>query len=133
MKRLITFIVSLVLFVTTGIAQVIRFNTTSYTSKVKKSYGWTNWRPRESSDMLLTIDLDSDLVTIYSPKIQVYKIIDYLGNWIDQDGDQVVKFEFIDQDGDRGMMRLIERRNGNKEIYIDFSNIIWVYSVIRLQ
>lgn len=132
MKRLITLIVALVLFIATGFSQVIRFNTTSFTSKEKGYYGWSDWKPRQSSDMLLTLDLNSDLVTIYSPRVQVYKIIDYLGNWIDEDGDQVIKFRFIDQDGDIGTMRLMQRRSGTSEIYIDFSNIIWVYSVIRL-
>lgn len=113
-------------------AQVINFRTTSYTSKEYTPYGWTDWRPYQSSNMLLVIDIDRDLVTIHSPKIQRYKIIEYEGTYTDYDGDQTMQYRFIDNDGDLGVMRLMQRRNGKSEVYIQFANIIWVYSVIRL-
>lgn len=135
-KKFIIGVVLLLLgiFITSSeaLCQVIRFNTTSFTSKERTSYGWSGWKKKSSSDMLLTIDLDSDLVTIYSPRIQVYKIINYDGAWTDSDGDSTVQYKFIDQDGDYGTLRLVQRRNGLSEVYIDFSNIIWVYSVVRL-
>lgn len=113
-------------------AQVINFRTTSYTSKEYTPYGWTNWRPYQNSNMLLTIDIDSDLITIYSPRTQYYKIIEYDGAYIDKDRDETIRFKFIDQDGDRGTIRLMQRRNGKSEVYIQFPNVMWVYSIIRL-
>lgn len=113
-------------------AQTISFRTTSYTYKEMGYYGWTDWKPYQSSNMLITMDLTNDVVTIYSPKTQIYAIYSYNGSYVDSDGDQISKYSFVDQDGDIGQMRLVIRRNGTSELYIDFSNIIWVYSVIRL-
>lgn len=116
----------------TSFAQVINFETTSYTYKTYNGYSWSNWAPYAHSSMLLTMDIDRDLVIINSPKTQIYRIIDYSGMYTDRDGDSTAEFKFIDQDGDRGTMRLMQRRSGKSEIYIQFANVIWVYSVIRL-
>lgn len=113
-------------------AQTINFRTTSFTYKERTYSGWSNWAPTEASNMLLTMDLDNDLVVIYSPTTQIYSITSYDGTSKDRDGDTTAKYHFIDQDGDRGVMRLVMRRSGKSEIYIDFSNVIWVYSVLRL-
>lgn len=112
--------------------QIIKFRTTSYTSKEYTPYGWTNWQKYQRSDMLVEMDFSNDIVTIYSPRRQYYKIVNYNGTYTDRDGDTTASFDFIDQDNDYGSMRLVQRRNGKSEIYIDFSNIIWVYSVVRL-
>ena len=132
MRKFLVTLTFVVLAVISVSAQTIRFKTTSYTSKEYTAYGWTNWRPYQSSDMLVTMNLDTDIVTIYSPRKQIYKIISYEGEYIDNDGEPVLLYRFIDQDGDMGTMKLMQRRSGKSELYIQFSNIIWVYSVIRL-
>lgn len=129
-KILIMMLLSIVSL--TSFAQIINFETTSYTSKQLTSRGWTNWKPQQRSSMLLTIDLSRDVVTIYSPRIQVYRVVDCSDAYIDRDGDTVMELKFIDQDGDRGTMRLLQRRSGKSEVYVCFSNIIWVYTVIRI-
>lgn len=130
-KKLITLIL-IIFSVITASSQVIDFRTTSYTSKQYTAYGWTNWKPYQSSNMLVTMNFNTDIVTIFSPRKQVYKIISYEGSGIDYDGDAVAEFNFIDQDGDVGTMKLMQRTNGKSEIYIMFSNVIWCYSVRRL-
>lgn len=132
MKRFLLIVLLCTITTIAASAQVLRFRTTSFTSKERTSRGWTNWRPFESSDMLLTMDLNSDLVTIYSPTTQYYQIVSYNGTYTDNDGDTTASYSFYDQDGDRGTMRLVQRRNGRSEIYVDFANIMWCYSVIRL-
>ena len=131
MKRLLLAMLLCVISVT-SFAQVINFETTSYTYKTYNGYSWSKWAPYQSSDMLLTMDMDKDLVIIYSPKTQIYKIIDYIGTYVDNDGDATIEFKFIDGDGDYGTMRLMQRTSGKSEVYIQFANVIWCYSVIRL-
>ena len=129
------FLVALTLVVLTAVsvsAQTIRFRTTSFTSQERTSYGWTNWKPYQSSDILVTMNLDTDIVTIYSPRKQIYKIISYEGEYMDNDGEPILLYRFIDQDGDIGTMKLMQRRSGKSELYIMFNSIIWVYSVVRL-
>lgn len=130
MKRLLVMLVLMISMVSAS-AQVLNFRTTSYTYKENYGYGWSNWAPFENSNLLITINLNTDVVTIYSSKIQRYQIIDYIGTTTDQDGDTTIKYRFIDQDGDYGHMRLVQRNGSKSEIYIDFRNVIWVYSVIR--
>lgn len=112
-------------------AEIISFRTTSYTYKTYDGRRWSNWAPYQSSNMLITFDFNNDVVTILSPRIQRYRILSYLGTTTDRDGDKTLKYDFLDQDGDYGVMRLVERVSGKCEIYIDFRNVIWVYSVIR--
>lgn len=114
-------------------AQILEFRTTAYTQKQLNSYGtWSDWSPWQNSSMLIQMDLDKDIVVIYSPVTQRYKIIAYVGNYTDKDGEQSAEYKFIDQDGDRGTMKLMVRKSGRSEIYIMFRNIIWVYTVVRI-
>ena len=131
MKRLLLAMLLCIISIT-SFAQVINFETTSYTYKTYNGYSWSKWAPYQSSSMLLTMDIDRDLVIIYSPRTQIYKIVDYKGSYTDKDGDATMEFKFIDQDNDRGTMRLMQRRNGKSEVYIQFADVIWVYSVVRL-
>lgn len=108
-------------------AQVLNFRTTAFTTKQYSS--WAKW---QNSDMLITMDFNNDIVTIYSPNTQIYKIYSAEGSYYDSDGDYHMDFKFIDQDGDRGTMTLMQRTNGASEIYIRFANVQWCYRVRRL-
>lgn len=80
--------------------------------------------------MLLTIDLTNDIVTVYSPNIQRYKVY-AVGNFYYESNAQVQEYKFIDQDGDSGTLKLVMRTTGRSEVYIQFANIIWAYIVVR--
>lgn len=113
-------------------AQIYTYRTTGYAIKKVNSYGnWTDWSAWQDSDLSMVINFNTDMVTIYSPKTQRYKITEFVRNFTDDSGGKQVEFVFIDQDGDRGHMRLRIETNGNSQIYIEFSNIIWVYNVRR--
>lgn len=136
MKKFLTFAFLLlaVSFIVpqTAKAQIYTYKTTEFAYKYVNSYGkWNDWSSWEKSSMLITINFDTDIVKIYSPTTQVYKITDYLEEYTDQYGGKQVKFEFIDQDGDYGKMRLRIEKNGNSQIYIDFANVMWVYNVVK--
>lgn len=132
-QRIFAFVMFVILSITAISAQTISFKTTSFSYREKNSYGWTNWSNSTSSNLLLTIDIDNDRVTIFSPLTQYYKITEYVSQGYDSDGDYVAKFRFIDQDRDYGTLRLIQRTSsGKSEVYIDFANVMWCYSVIRL-
>ena len=86
--------------------------------------------------MNLCINLSTDQIIIYSPKTQVYKVYGAYNDgkaYIDSNGGANLKFYVIDQDYDRGSIRLRVEKNGNSQVYVDFSNVAWVYNVIRTQ
>lgn len=113
-------------------AQTYYYNATSFAYKAVNSYGyWTNWTDWESCNVPIVMDYDNDVVTIYSNKTQIYKITKYIRKYIDSSGGSQVEFNFVDQDYDRGVMRLRVERNGNSQIYVGFTNIMWVYNVRR--
>ena len=131
MKKLL-FLILFVLSTITISAQVYTYRTYQYAYKQVNSYGnWTNWSDWQKSDMLMTINFDTDIVKIYSPKVQTYRITEFVRNFTDNSGGKQVELAFVDQDGDRGHMRLRIETNGNSQVYIEFNNIMWVYNVIR--
>ena len=113
-------------------AQVYTYRTTAYAYKKVNSYGnWTSWSDWQDSDMTMVINYNTDVITIYSPTTQRYKITKFVRKYTDSSGGQQVEFAFVDQDGDKGHMRLRIETNGNSQVYIEFSNIMWVYNVRR--
>lgn len=114
---------------------IMWFKTTAYAIKMQitRSDGttyWTKWTDWEESNMNVVFDLANDVITIYSPKTQVYRVLSVEDPPYDSAGRQV-KFRVRDQDGDYGYIRLRIENNGNSQIYVDFSNVSWVYNVRR--
>lgn len=115
-------------------AQVIKFRTVAYSENrydfnLQRWNGWSDW---EKSNMLLTVDLQNDVIKVYSPTPQIYKVYESGESYYDSDGDINILFNFIDQDYDKGVVRLLQRRSGSSEIYIEFLNVRWCYRVLRL-
>jgi hypothetical protein len=56
----------------------------------------------------------------------------YTDPYYDDGGGVQIKFSVIDQDGDRGTVRLRIQNDGNSQLYVDFADIMWVYNVYRI-
>ena len=111
-------------------AETYYYRTTEFAYKQINDYGrWTNWSDWEESNILISINLSTDVVVIFSPRTQRYKITDHVRNYTDNSGGKQSEYKFIDQDGDIGSMRLRKEKNGNSQLYIEFSNIMWVYNI----
>lgn len=130
-KALITLIL---IFCTLGIfaqSNVIWFRTTEFSWKYKEYGVWSDWTDWEDSNIKVKFDLNKDQIIIYSPTIQVYTVLGIEEPPYDSSGQQV-KYRVIDQDYDRGHIRLRIENNGNSQIYIDFADLKWVYNVVRI-
>ena len=113
-------------------AQVYTYRTTGYAYKKVNSYGnWTQWSDWQDSDMRVVINFNTDVITIYSPKTQIYKVTEHLRNFTDSSGGSQVEFAAVDEDGLRCHIRLRIETNGNSQIYCEWSNLIHVYNVRR--
>lgn len=106
---------------------ILRFRTTAYAQKVQP-YNWSEW---QNSNMIVTFNLRNDIITIQSPKPQIYKIYDSYEEIYDNGG-KSIRYPVVDQDGDYGHLRLRIENNGNSQLYVDFSNISWVYNLVRI-
>lgn len=109
--------------------RTVAFSTNSYNTYTSSWSGWSEW---ESSDMLLTINFDTDIATIYSPIAQVYYLQKFVTSFYDSDGDFHIIIKFIDQDKDSGVLRILQRNSGEFEIYVEFLNVMWCYCVVEL-
>ena len=114
-------------------AQIQKYRTTQFAiaSVTNGRYSWSDW---ESSNLYLYINLDTDQITIYSTSIQIYQIYSAYNNgnaYSDSEGGKTIKFNVIDQDLDKGTVRLRIDREGNSQVYIDFADVAWVYNVVR--
>ncbi len=113
-------------------AQTYYYRTTGFAIKYQTSYGWTDWSDWQRSSMKMKIDLDDDMIVIYSDKVQIYRVIEHSGTYTDESGGKQTKFFIVDQDNDYGYIRLRIERNGNSQIYVDFADVMWVYNVVRI-
>ena len=119
----------MVFAVGTSFAQIKWFKTNSISYKYETQYGeWTNWSEWEKCIADVKLDLDNNKIVIYTKTPQVYYIYDYLGE-VEDDYGQTIKLAIIDDEDDYGCVRLRIQDNGTKQLYVDFSNIMWVYNL----
>lgn len=130
----VLFLVSFLVFSISAFAETYRFRTVSYAENIYNynTQRWTGWSSWQKSNMLLIMDTTNGVVTIYSPVTQIYKIYASEESYYDSDGDLHMPFKFVDQDFDRGTIKLLQRKSGSSEVYIEFANVRWCYRVIRL-
>lgn len=126
-KRLFVLLVGLVISLTT-LAQTVWFTAFQF---AYRETDWSSWSPWQTCNIDVKFDYDADQIIIYSRVTQVYQVYTYDGEQTDYDGGEQVQFGVIDQDNDRGKIRLRVERNGNSQIYVDFLNVHWVYNVRR--
>lgn len=117
-------------FVISSNAQIQYYKTTAFAeAKIYNgTYYWGDW---QSSSLVITFNLNTDVITIYSPKTQVYKVYKTGNAYTDSKGGRQVTFYVIDQDYDKGTVRLRIDPSGSSQVYVDFLNCGWVYNVIR--
>lgn len=133
MKKYLLLLIAMLTISVSSFAQIQTYRTTAFAqAKVYNGrYVWGDW---ENSNMTIAINLSTDVITIYSPITQIYRVYAMYNNgnaYYDSDGGRNVKFYVIDQDGDKGEIRLRIEKNGNSQLYVDFKNVAWVYNLVR--
>lgn len=111
-------------------ADVLKFQTTELSIKTLDNGSWSKWSDWEKCSCLVVINLDKDVITIFSSEKQTYDITDCNDPYTDSDGDEVIKMHAVDQDGDECDIRLILRKSGAAQLYVDFADIMWVYNIV---
>ena len=111
-----------------AIAQVCEYQSYEYAEKNNITKVWSQWQP---SNVRITIDFYNDIIVIYSPTIQKYKVVEKLPNPYDSTGVQE-KYKTINQYGYYAYIRFRIAYDGTSQIYVDFADGNIVYNVIRL-
>lgn len=113
-------------------AQVFKFRAVEFAIKEKSPItgtwtAWTDWQ--RCNNVVVTMDCTKNIVSFNTKELQIYYIIDTVDKWVDESGGTQTKMSFLDQDMDKGFMRLRTDVNGHQQVYIEYANIMWVYNV----
>lgn len=116
-------------------AQVYKYKTESISYKFKNYDGsWEDWSKWEETKVLVVINIDLMRISIYSKETQVYDIAEYEGKIIDSDGDENIVFYCIDSKGKTCRVKLLTiKNNQQRQIYINYSDVIFAYNIYYIQ
>ena len=130
-KVLVLMILSLFSISQLKAQNVLWFKATSFSIKYADSYGnWTKYSKWiEIDPMPVKIDLIDDIIIIYSNDQQIYLVKSCSKERRDRDGGTQIEMRVVDQDLDWGIVRLRKTREGDLQLYVDFTDIAWVYNI----
>lgn len=127
MKRILLFFL---MFFSLNFAQAeeMFYRAQYFAYKCVEEEHWTDWSDWQDSNVVISINNESAVIQIYTEQEQRYIILDAEEEYVDaKKGTQVV-FSVIDQDKDIGIIRFRIQKNGIVQLYVEFENIMWVYS-----
>ena len=119
------------LVTTTGdlFAQTYKYHTTDYSFKAVNQYGqWLDWSDWETYRCLVTINIDKDIITIYSDTPEEYNIVNYLGVSYDESS-KITTYLTVDNIGDKCYVKLRSLNTGELQLYVEYSAAIFVYNL----
>ncbi|MFN5415791.1 MAG: hypothetical protein ACK5B9_01965 [Flavobacteriia bacterium] len=115
--------------------QVLKLKSTSLaTTYLLNNYDWSDWSEWEETTVLITIDVAKERITIYSKETQIYDVAENEGTSVDKEGDEIMSFYCIDDEGVAVRVKIVtlHSRDGNTQLYVEYSNMKWVYNVYFL-
>lgn len=124
------FILTLLFAVVTSSAfaqTTLWFQATDFAAKPSYSTTWSDWEP---SDVKICFDFINQTITIYSPRIQQYRVIQQVQAPYDSNGVQE-KYLVRGLNGYNYYVRLRIEKNGNSQLYVDANDGSIVYNVVR--
>lgn len=93
---------------------------------VDSNYTWGEWT---DCNISVIFDSDTETIKIMSQVSQTYRLLSGGEEFKDDNDGKQLKFLVIDQDNDRGTLRLRQESNGNAQLYVDFNNIAVCYNI----
>lgn len=111
-------------------AQVYRFKATDFAYRVCDDDGyWSEWTDWEDCNLLVVVNVDREQIDIYSSEPQSFIFYEVGDETEDSDGGTQVEFRCVDADGLRCTIRRRVQSDGQLQIYIDYSDISYVYCI----
>ncbi len=133
--KIILVLVGMFAFGANSFGQVLKCKTTSIAIKTYNEYSerWSDWSDWEDVNILITLDVDNDRIKIFSKENQIYDIIKDIRKSTDSDGDETYEWLCVNEDGIKCGVRLIQNSLGEeRQIYVEFSNMMWGYNIYVL-
>jgi hypothetical protein len=135
MKKILLSLVAMLLMLC-SFGQVIKCKAykSTYTTKNETTDQWAEWREWKNTDILTEIDLTTNKIKIFSEILQTYDIVEDVGNYRDDDGDDVFEWYCRNEEGLMCSLRLINSSSdGSTSLYVDFANCRYLYLLYLLE
>jgi hypothetical protein len=125
----------MMLFVSTGHAQMFNFEVEDMCQREKSDEGtWSSWSEWTAVEMKIDLDLDNDKVILHLNGKMIYKISEYKPEETDSDGDSIHEFVCTDPDGLACRIRLVilKSQNSKIQLYIDYPTNMFAFNLKSL-
>jgi len=112
---------------------LMQLTATSFSYRTQKyniydGYYWGKWSSKKSCCLDIVVTNTNQLI-IYSDKKQIYNILDKGKKFRNKKNNDCYSFSVRDQDGDRGTITLCITKKGYDLLFVEFSDVMWVYEV----
>lgn len=111
---------------------VIKARTTDVAIKQFETNKWSEWSDWEKVNVLAIFDFEKGRITIYSQQTQIYDLAKDRGKSTNEDGDEIYSWLCVNEDGVQCILeywkRLSENGDSYNQLYVNFSNIKFVYN-----
>ena len=108
-------------------AQVYKFTATDFAYRTNEGGVWSEWSDWSDCHILVVVNLDRGEIEIYSDELQEFSIYDAGTSHYDSDGGEQMDLKCVDIDGIRCGVRVRVQHDGLVQLYIDYSDISYVY------
>lgn len=129
MKKILILLTTILISVSAFAQNTQWFQSTDFAYREAYSSTWSDWQP---SNVKICFDFTNQTITIYSPQIQIYKVIRQVPAPRDNSGYQE-KFQVMALNGFYYYVRLRIENSGNSQLYVDANDGSIVYNVRRIQ
>lgn len=128
-KFLVLFFIA---FISLGVnAEVYKYKSESFSYKTLDNYGyWSEWSDWVNSSVLVVVDIDKDVIRIYSEEPQEFDIL-YAEDTYDSEYNAMLMCQCVDADGVECQLRIRANTDGTLQLYVDYSNIMYVYNIYK--
>lgn len=116
-------------------AQVYKFVATGFSVMEKdEKDNWGKWSDYQTTNIIISLDLDKRRIVVYSKEIQYYTI-DIFEKQIENDDDIIFPFSCIDIDGEPFTISFITRKKQDyrKQLYINQKDVILAYNIVNFK
>lgn len=128
MKKIVILLTTILISVSAFAQNTRWFQSTAFAYKEAYSSTWSDWQP---SNVKICFDFNNQTITIYSPQVQIYKVIRQVPAPKDNSGYQE-KYLVMNPNGFYYYVRLRIEKSGYSQLYVDANDASIVYNVRRI-